>query len=76
MKIKLYSFASTFFFFNFISIIKKETYELYFSSIKNIKNNFNILAIVNNTKNNMGLVIIGMIVVILGLIGYTFLKNK
>lgn len=34
-----------------------------------------ILAIANKTSN-MGLVIIGMIVVILGLVGYTFLKNK
>lgn len=34
-----------------------------------------ILAIVTKT-GNMGIIIIGMIVVILALVGYTFLKNK
>ncbi|HOZ53830.1 MAG TPA: hypothetical protein PKY25_00655 [Bacilli bacterium] len=38
--------------------------------------NLNVLAIVNNTKSNMGIIIIVMIVVILALVGYTLITNR
>lgn len=75
MKKKLFNNIFVIFFFNFTNIENVNASELYTNNVNKISNNINILAIANKTSN-MGLVIIGMIVVILGLVGYTFLKNK
>ncbi len=47
-----------------------------FAFLINTSNKLEILAIVNNTKSNMGIIIIGMIVVILALVGYTLISNR
>lgn len=75
MKKKLFHIIFAIVFFNFTNIENVNASELYISNVDKISSSINILAIANKTSN-MGLVIIGMIVVILALVGYTFLKNK
>lgn len=63
-------------FFGFINTINISAGELHVNSSEKINSNLDILAIVNNTKGNMGIIIIGMIVVILALVGYTLISNR